>query len=256
LAIIIKSDSEIAIMRKAGRINALALEAVARAVRPGVTTKELDAIAEDCIRSHGGAPAFLGYPNGSYPGFPYPATINASVDDELVHGIPDGRKLESGQILSIDCGTTWKGYVGDSALTVAVGVISAQAQRLIDVTREALVRAIDASRVGNRFGDISACIQEWVESQGFQVVREYTGHGVGREMHEDPQIPNWGKCDRGPRLRAGMTFALEPMVTVGSPDLYVKDDHWTVATIDGGVCAHFEHTLAVTDGAPLLLTVP
>lgn len=198
----------------------------------------------------------MGYPNGSYPGYPYPGTINASVDDELVHGVPGRRRLKSGEILSIDCGTIWKGYVGDSALTVPVGTISADTQRLLDVTREALARGIGMARVGNRFGDISASIQEWVESQGFQVVREYTGHGVGREMHEDPQIPNWGKRNRGMRLRAGMTFALEPMVTVGPPDLFVKEDRWTVATTDGGLCAHFEHTLAVTDGDPLILTVP
>jgi len=255
MAIIIKSAEDIAFMREAGRINALALKAVVEAIRPGVTTKELDRIAEEVIRSHGAKPTFLNYPNLTYPGHPYPATINASVNSELVHGIPGPRRLREGDIISIDCGTTCEGFVGDSALTVPVGPISAETERLIEVTREALRLAIDASRVGNRVGDISATIQRWVESQGHHVVREYTGHGVGRNMHEDPQIPNWGKRDRGRRLRPGMTFALEPMVTVGPPDLYVKSDHWTVATRDGGLCGHFEHTLAVTDGDPLILTV-
>lgn len=256
MAIIIKSSHEIEIMREAGRINALALEAVARAVKPGVRTRALNRIADDVIRSHGATPAFLGYPNGSYPGHPYPGTINASVNAELVHGIPSSRRLKEGDILSIDCGTVYQGFVGDSAVTVPVGTISEEARCLIEVTREALRIGIEASVVGTRFGDISASIQEWVESQGYQVVREYTGHGVGREMHEDPQIPNWGKRDRGALLRRGMTFALEPMVTVGPPDLYVKDDYWTVATQDGGLCAHFEHTLAITDGAPDILTLP
>ena len=256
MAIIIKSQDEIDIMREAGRINALALEAVSQAVRPGLTTRELDHIAEDVIRSHGGEPAFLNYPNGTFPEHPYPGTINASINSELVHGIPSKRRLKPGDILSIDCGTVWQGFVGDSAITVPVGEISARAAHLIDVTREALRRAIKASRVGNHFGDISATIQEWVESQGYHVVREYTGHGVGRDMHEDPQIPNWGKRNRGAPLRPGMTFALEPMVTAGSPELYVKDDFWTVATRDKDLCAHFEHTIAITDGDPDILTLP
>lgn len=255
MAIIIKTVDEIALMRRAGHINALALEAVSRAVRPGVTTQQLDRIAEEVIRSHGAEPAFLGYPNSSYPGYPYPATINASINDELVHGIPSRRRLRAGDIISIDCGTVWQGYVGDSAVTLPVGEVSEEARRLIEVTRQALYMAIEACRVGNRIGDISATIQEWAESQGYQVVREYTGHGVGREMHEDPQIFNWGKRNRGVPLKPGMTFALEPMLTIGPPDLYVKSDHWTVATVDGKLCAHFEHTIAVTDGEPEILTL-
>ncbi|MCD6520851.1 MAG: type I methionyl aminopeptidase [Anaerolineae bacterium] len=255
MAIIIKTREEIEIMRQAGHINALALEAMSRAVRPGITTKELDQIAEDVIRSHGAEPAFLNYPNSSFPGYPYPATITASINSELVHGIPSKRRLKRGDIISLDCGTIWKGFVGDSAITLPVGKVSPEAERLIEVTRQALYLAIDAARVGNRLGDISATIQEWVESQGFHVVREYTGHGVGRRMHEDPQIPNWGKHNRGVPLRPGMTFALEPMVTVGPPILYVKSDHWTVATRDGSLCAHFEHTIAVTDGEPEILTL-
>jgi methionyl aminopeptidase len=255
VAIIIKSRDEIELMRQAGHINRLALEAMTQAVRPGVTTQELDRIAVEVIRAHGARPAFLNYPNAAFPAFPYPGTINASINSELVHGIPGKRRLKEGDIVSLDCGTVWKGFVGDSALTLPVGRISPTAQRLLDVTREALRLAIEASRVGNRLGDVSATIQEWAESQGYRVVREYTGHGVGRDMHEDPEIPNWGKRNRGVPLRPGMTFALEPMVTVGPPDLYVKQDHWTVATVDGSLCAHFEHTLAITDGEPDILTL-
>jgi len=258
VGIIIKSEQEIALMRQAGRINATVLEALARAVRPGVATRQLDRIARDMLRSAGATPAFLGYPNPNpfLADASYPAAINASINDELVHGIPGRRRLTEGDILSIDCGTVYEGYVGDSAITVPVGRISAEARRLLDVTQEALRRAIEACRPGNHLGDISATIQEWVEGQGYNVVREYTGHGVGRDMHEDPSIPNWGKRDRGAPLRPGMTFALEPMVTVGPPDLVVRADHWTVATADGGLCAHFEHTVAVTDGAPEILTLP
>lgn len=256
MAIIIKSKSELHLLRQAGRINAQALEKISQAVRPGVTTEELDRIAEDHIRSQGAEPAFLGYPNGTFPGHPYPATINASVNEELVHGLPSERRLREGDIVSIDCGTVWKGYIGDSAVTLSVGNVSTEAERLMQVTKRALELAIDACRPGNRFGDISATIQKWVESQGYNVVREYTGHGVGQNMHEDPQIPNWGTRGRGAALRPGMTFALEPMVTVGPPILYVKDDYWTVATKDGELCAHFEHSLAVTDGEPQILTLP
>ena len=255
MAIVIKSTDEIELLRQAGHVNALALEAMTRAVRPGVATKALDRIAEEVIRSHGGAPAFLNYPNSSFPGHPYPATITASINSELVHGLPKRRRLKDGDVLSLDCGTLLNGFVGDSALTLPVGQVSDEAARLIEVTRDALRLAIDACRVGNRLGDVSAAIQEWVQSQGYQVVREYTGHGIGRAMHEDPQIYNWGKRNRGARLRPGMTFALEPMVTVGPPILQVKRDCWTVATQDGGLCAHFEHTIAVTDGEPDILTL-
>jgi methionyl aminopeptidase len=253
--IILKSPDEIALMRQAGRVNALAIEAMTRAVRPGVSTRELDHIATEVLRAHGATPVFLGYPNASYPEHPYPATINASINDELVHGVPGGRRLREGDIVSLDCGCTLKGWVGDSAVTLPVGRITTEALRLLDVTREALRRAIEASRVGNRVGDVSATIQEWVESQGYAVVREYTGHGVGREMHEEPQILNWGKRERGVPLRAGMAYALEPMVCAGSAELYVKPDYWTVATMDGKLCAHFEHTVAITDGEPEILTL-
>jgi len=255
MAIIIKTADEIAKMRRAGHVNALALQAAVQAVRPGITTRELNRIAEEVIRSYGGTPAFLGYPNSNPYGPPYPATINASIDSELVHGLPGNRRLREGQIISIDVGTILDGFVGDSAVTVPVGNVSAEARRLIEVTEQALAVGIAASRVGNRIGDISASIQEFAESQGYGVVREYTGHGVGREMHEEPQIPNWGKRDRGAPLRAGMTLALEPMLTIGAPELYVKRDGWTVVTRSGALCAHFEHTIAVTDGEPEILTV-
>jgi len=255
VGIIIKAEQELALMRQAGRINAQVLEALAQAVRPGLTTGELDRMARGLIRSAGATPAFLNYPHPVYPDSPYPAAINTSINDELVHGIPGRRRLQDGDIISIDCGAVYRGYVGDSALTLPVGRISEQAQRLIDVTAEALRRAIAACLPGNRLGDVSATIQEWVEGQGFHVVREYTGHGVGRNMHEDPSIPNWGKRNRGAVLRPGMTLALEPMVTVGPPELTVKADRWTVVTVDGSLCAHMEHTVAVTDGAPEVLTL-
>jgi len=258
VAIIIKTREEIALLREAGRINALALEAMRRAVRPGVSTAELDAIAEDVLRSHGAVPAFLGYPNPNpqRSDRPYPATITASINDELVHGIPSRhRVLKEGDIISLDCGCIYQGFVGDAAFTVGVGLISEQAQRLLRVTEEALYKAIEASRVGNRLGDVSAAIQEHAEAHGYNVVREYTGHGVGREMHEDPMIPNWGKRGHGIHLRAGMTYALEPMIMIGQPEVYVKRDTWTVATKDHSLCAHFEHTIAVTDGQPEILTL-
>ena len=257
MAIIIKTREEIAVMREAGRINAMALEALRRAVRPGVTTKELDAIAEDVIRTHNAIPAFLNYPNPNpkHADRPYPATITASINDELVHGIPGPRALQEGDIISLDCGCIHNGFVGDAAFTMGVGRISEAAADLVRVTEEALYKAIAASRVGNRFGDVSAAIQDHAVSRGYHVVIEYTGHGVGRDMHEDPQIPNWGHRGTGVRIRAGMTFALEPMITIGPSSVYVTRDSWTVVTRDHGLCAHFEHTIAVTDGDAEILTL-
>ncbi len=250
--VVIKSPEEIAIMRQAGRINALALDAVRKAIRPGVTTAELDAIAEEVIRSHGAVPAFKGYP-GPYP---YPATITASINDELVHGIPSKKRvLREGDIVSIDCGTIYKGFVADSAFTVGVGEISPEAQRLLEVTEQALYVGIAQLRPGNRVGDVSAAIQHYVESRGYYVTREYTGHGVGREMHEGPMVPNYGTPGRGLLLRPGMTIALEPMVLVGTPKTRVLEDKWTVASADGSLTAHFEHSVAVTEDEPLILTV-
>lgn len=250
--IVIKSPAEIALMREAGRVNALALDAVRKAIAPGVTTAELDAIAEEVIRSYGGEPIFKGYP-GPYP---YPATINASVNEELVHGIPGNRMLKEGDIISIDCGTLLNGFVGDSAFTVGVGKISAEAQRLIEVTEQALYEGIRYMRAGNRTGDVSAAIQRYVESRGFHLTREYTGHGVGRDMHEGPQVPNYGTPGRGILLRPGMTIAIEPMVLVGTARTRVRPDQWTVVSADGSLTAHFEHTVAVTKGDPMILTLP
>ena len=250
--IILKSPQEIAIMREAGRINALAHQAVREAAKPGVTTAELDAIAEEVIRSHGAIPAFKGYP-GPYP---YPATITASINDELVHGIPSKkRKLREGDILSVDCGTIYKGYVGDSAFTMGIGEISPEAQRLLEVTERALYIGIEQMRPGNRVGDVSAAVQRYVESHGFHVTREYTGHGVGREMHEGPSVPNYGTPGRGVLLRAGMVIALEPMVLIGTPKTRVLPDKWTVASADGSLTAHFEHTVAITEDGPVILTI-
>ncbi len=249
--VVIKSQAELELMREAGRVNAQALAAVREAVRPGITTAELDAIAEEVIRKHGGIPIFKGYP-GPYP---YPATLNVSVNEELVHGIPGKRKLKEGDIVSIDCGTLLEGYVGDSAFTMGVGEISPLAQKLIEVTEKALWIGIDKMRPGNRAGDISAAIQQYVEGQGFHVTREYTGHGVGRNMHEGPQVPNYGVAGRGLELRPGLTIALEPMVLVGTPRTRVLADQWTVISADRSLTAHFEHTVAVTEGEPWVLTV-
>jgi methionyl aminopeptidase len=249
--IVIKSAAELDLMRAAGRVNALALAAVKELVRPGVTTADLDAAADEVIRKHGGTPVFKGYP-GAYP---YPATICASVNEELVHGIPGKRKLKDGDILSVDCGTLLEGFVGDAAFTVGVGSISTLAQKLLDVTEKSLYIGIEKMRAGNRTGDISSAIQQYVESQGFHVTREYTGHGVGRKMHEGPQVPNYGAPGRGALLRPGMTIALEPMVLVGTPRTRVLGDQWTVVSADGSLTAHFEHSVAVTDGDPLLLTL-
>ncbi len=249
--IVLKSERELAIMREAGKVNARALLAAARAAQPGATTADVDAAAADVLREWGAESAFLGYP-GAYP---YPAVTTVSVGPELVHGIPGKRKLQSGDIISIDCGAIVDGFVADSALTVGVGDISEQARRLMEVTREALFVGIDAMRIGNRTGDVSAAIQRYVESKGFNVVREYTGHGVGRNMHEDPQVPNYGTPGRGFPLRAGMTIALEPMVLAGRPETRVQPDQWTVVSQDGELTAHFEHSIAVTPEGPRVLTM-
>jgi methionyl aminopeptidase len=260
MAVIPKTPDELLIMREAGRINAQALQAMREAVAPGVSTAELDAIAADVLRKHGATAAFLGYPPGGP--HPFPATITASINEELVHGIPSpDRVLQEGDIISLDCGTVYNGYVGDSAFTMGVGTISAEVQRLLDVTETALQIGIDKARAGHETRVISRAVQRYVEGQGFSVVREYTGHGVGRTMHEDPQVPNWwpsGRPRRGWRsvkLEPGVTFALEPMVNQGQPGTQVLDDHWTVVTRDGALCAHFEHTIAIMpDGPPLILT--
>ncbi len=249
--IILKNEAELALMREAGRLNAMALDTVRAMIQPGVTTGELDAAAEEIIRKNGGVPIFKGYPGPT----PYPATLNVSVNDELVHGIPGKRKLRDGDIVSVDCGTLLNGFVGDAAFTVGVGQISAEAQKLLQVTEKALYEGISKMRTGNRTGDVSVAIQEYVENQGYHVTREYTGHGVGRDMHEGPQVPNYGRPGRGVLLRPGLTIALEPMVLVGTSHTRVLADQWTVVSADRSLTAHFEHTVAVTEDEPWILTL-
>ncbi len=250
--IVIKSPQEIATLREAGRINARALATVRQLIRPGITTAELDAAAEEVIRKAGAIPTFKGYP-GAYP---YPASLCISINEQLVHGIPGKRKLQEGDVVSVDCGSTFEGFVGDSAFTVGVGEVSPTALRLIETTEQALYIGINKMRANNRVGDVSAAIQEFVERAGFHVTREYTGHGVGRQMHEGPQVPNYGMPGRGQILRPGMTIALEPMVLVGTDRTRVLADQWTVVSADGSLTAHWEHSVAITDGEALILTLP
>ncbi|TYO93825.1 type I methionyl aminopeptidase [Desulfallas thermosapovorans] len=247
--IICKSERELSYMRKAGQVVAGALEELARVIKPGVTTAELDRIAEEYILSMGATPAFKGL-------YGFPATICASVNEQVVHGIPGLRELENGDIISIDIGAEINGYYGDHARTFAVGEISAQLQKLLDVTRESLAVGISMARCGNRLSDISHAVQTYVEKNGFSVVRDYVGHGIGSQMHEEPQVPNYGRPGRGPRLKAGMTLAIEPMVNMGTYHVQTLPDNWTVVTRDGQPSAHFEHTIVITDGEPVILTLP
>lgn len=248
--IVLKSPRELALMREAGKINARALAAALEVVRPGVTTAEVNRAAAEVLKKSGSVPAFVGVP-GAYP---YPAETTISINDELVHGIPGDRRLEDGDIVSIDCGTVHDGFVADSALTVGVGEIAEEAHKLLRITREALFAGIKKMIPGNSTGDVSEAIQAHVEGNGFHVVREYTGHGVGRSMHEEPQVPNYGRKGRGVSLKPGMTIALEPMVMSGSFETRILSDHWTVASKDGRLTAHFEHSIAVTENGPWILT--
>jgi len=250
MPIYIKSDDEIAIMREAGRIVAQTLQRLVDELRPGVVTRDLDKIVLREFARHDVIPTFLGY---GYP--PYPATLCVSVNEEIVHGIPGKRIIQEGDVVSLDLGCTHKGFVADSAVTVIVGRAKQPiAEKLVKVTKEALETGIAHARAGARIGEISHAIQEHIESNGFGVVREYVGHGVGREMHEEPQVPNFGPVDRGEVLKKGMVIALEPMVTVGDWRTRQLDDHWTVVTADGSMAAHFEHTIAITDNGAQVLT--
>jgi methionyl aminopeptidase len=248
-AIQIKTPEQFAIMREAGLIVARTLEVVAAAVRPGITTAELDALAEHEIRAAGATPSFLGYHG-------YPATICTSVNEEIVHGIPTpARRLNEGDIISIDCGAIVSGWHGDAARTVGVGTISAEHAGLLSACEAALWHGLAQARPGGRLGDISHAVQTSIEQAGpYGVVEEYTGHGVGTAMHMDPPVPNYGQPGRGPRLRAGMALAIEPMVTLGSPETILLDDGWTVITADRNWAAHFEHTVAITADGPWVLT--
>jgi methionyl aminopeptidase len=247
MGIIVKSKNELSLMRQAGKIVADTIALLTEAIRPGVKTIELDEIAFRYITGQGAIPSFKGY-NG------FPASICASINNEVVHGIPDGRVLYEGDIISLDVGAIYKGWQGDSAVTAGVGQISEQAQRLLDACEGSLAAGIAQARKNNRLSDISNAVQRYAEERGFSVVRDYVGHGIGRAMHEDPQVPNFGEPGFGPLLKKGMTLALEPMVNAGGYRVKVMPDHWTVVTEDGSLSAHFEHTVAVTDGDPEILT--
>ncbi len=246
--IIRKSKLEIERMRAAGQIVARVLKKLSEMVQPGLTTLELDQEAERLIVGAGAYPTFKGYHG-------YPRSICASINDEVVHGIPSKRKLREGDIVGIDCGATLMGYVGDAAVTVPVGNVSEPVRQLLDATRKSLYRAIEKCRVGNRLGDVCNAVQSCVEPLGYSIVRNYCGHGVGRAMHEEPQVPNYGKPGTGPVLREGLVIAIEPMINLGHEDVKVLSDGWTVITMDGQPSAHFEHTVAITREGPQILTL-
>ncbi len=245
--VICRTKEEIEKIRRAGRIVAEVLRDLREMAQPGVTTRELDRYAEAKIRARGGIPTFKGYRG-------FPASICTSINEEVVHGIPSDRKLRAGDIVGIDCGVTLDGYVADAAITVPVGEISEDVQRLLRVTEEALYRAIEQARVGNRLYDISYAVQSYAEAHGYSVVRDFCGHGVGRQMHEDPQVPNFGTPGRGLRLRPGLVLAIEPMLNMGTHEVEIADDGWTVRTVDRQLSAHFEHTIAITERGPIILT--
>ncbi|MEJ2047002.1 MAG: type I methionyl aminopeptidase [Dehalococcoidia bacterium] len=247
MGVIIKSDREIAVMRSAGRVVATVLGILTKELRAGMKTKELDAIAARELARLGAEPSFKGYRG-------FPANLCVSVNDEIVHGIPGERVLAEGDIVSLDLGAIFDGFQGDAALTVGIGEISREASRLIKTTELALEAGINTACAGARLGDVSAAIQKYAESRGYSVIREYTGHGIGREMHEEPQIPNFGEKGTGLVLERGMTLAFEPMVSVGDWRTRVGSNHWTVSTADGSLAAHFEHTVAITDAGPEVLT--
>jgi methionyl aminopeptidase len=247
--IIRKSPAEIEQMAEAGQVVADVIALLSEHMQPGVTTAELDAIADEHIRSRGGVPTFKGYRG-------YPASICVSPNSMVVHGIPGEYVLRGGDVVSVDVGVTLGGFVADSAWTFAVGEVSPEAEQLLQACRAALDAGIEQARAGNRVGDISAAVQRSAESAGYAVIRSLVGHGVGRSMHEEPQIPNYGEPGRGPRLEPGMTLAIEPMISAGSAEIYVHDDHWSISTSDDSLAAHFEHTVAVTEDGPRILTAP
>ena len=245
----IRTPQEIEIMRQNNRLVAHVLQKLKGAIKPGITTVELDQLAERAIREAGATPAFKGYRG-------YPASLCVSINEEVVHGIPGPRRLQEGEIVSLDVGVYRNGYYGDAAITVPVGNVSEQATRLLEITQQALAKGIEQATHGNRLLDISHAIQSWVESLGFSVVRDFVGHGIGRALHEDPQVPNFGPPHQGPRLRPGMVLAIEPMINVGTWRVKILEDGWTVVTADKSLSAHFEHTIAISDGEPDILSLP
>jgi methionyl aminopeptidase len=246
--VIFKSQNEIDRIRKASRIVARTLNFLESHVQPGITTRELDQIAESEIRKAGAIPAFKGYRG-------FPATLCVSINEEVVHGIPSDRKLKEGDIVGLDLGCIWEDFYGDAAKTYPVGEISEAAKRLLETTEKSLMIGIDQARVGNRIGDIGYAVQTLAESSGYSVVRDFVGHGIGRNLHEDPQVPNYGNRGQGPRIKAGMVIAIEPMVCQGRADVEVLADNWTAVTRDGSLAAHFEHSIAITDNGPEILSI-
>ena len=247
--IVLKTEREVSYMRDAGKIVGQTFLELKKAIAPGITTHELDHIADQYIRRAGAIPAFKGYGG-------FPANICTSINEQVVHGIPGSRQLKDGDVISLDVGTKLNRYYGDAAITIPVGDVDAEVLKLLSVTEQALNKVIEQAVEGNRLSDISHAVQLYAESHGYGVVRDYVGHGIGQRMHEDPQIPNYGPPGRGPLLKNGMTLAIEPMINLGTPDVEVLSDDWTVITADGKISAHFEHTVAVTDGEPLILTLP
>ena len=243
----VKNKDQITLMKEAGRITGEALYLAGESIKPGMTTKQLDTIIRHHIEKCGAKPSFLGY-----GGFPGSACI--SINDEVIHGIPSSRVIEDGDIVKVDVGAFYKGFHGDSANTFAVGNVSGEAKKLIEVTKESFMKGIEQAKPGNRVGDIGFAVQSYVEENGFSVVRKYVGHGVGSELHESPDVPNFGTKGRGPRLCAGMTIAIEPMVNIGTHEVKEKSDRWTVVTADGSLSAHYEHSIAITDDGVIVLT--
>lgn len=250
--IFLKTEDEIDLLRAANQLVSKTHVELAKHIKPGVTTAQLDRIADEFIRDHGATPTFKGFPNPF--GSPFPATLCTSVNDQVVHGIPNDIPLEDGDIVSIDCGTLLNGFNGDSCYTFCVGNVSDEVKQLLKVTKESLYLGIQAALAGQRIGDISHAIQKHCESHGYGVVREFVGHGIGAEMHEDPSVPNYGRAGNGPLIKNGLCLAIEPMITLGSPKIGMLPDRWTIKTLDGSFAAHFEHTIAVHNGKAEILS--
>ena len=244
--IFLKTEDEIELMRAANLLVGDTLAEIAKMIKPGVTTAQMNSVAEEYIRDHGAVPTFLGFPN-PYGG-PFPASICTSVNDVVVHGVPNDTPLEEGDIVSVDCGTLLNGFNGDSCYTFCVGEVSDEVKALLKTTKESLYKGIEAALPGKRIGDIGASVQEHCTTAGYGVVKEFVGHGIGRDMHEDPQVPNYGRRGNGPMIKNGLCIAIEPMITMGNPAVYMMPDKWTIKTRDGKVAAHFEHTIAIHNG--------